>query len=173
MKVDRALIGLSFLLVWQTVLTAQIRPSDGEREHRIMFAFADSSVGWAIGEIRTGGLLKDSSRSRTLHPSVVMQTMDGGRSWDLQTVISAVDNSWKIRSFFALDRMHAWALMTQADEEKTIVLSTADGAKWKASDFTAGDVEPRVITFSDALHGWIIAGDLAADNIYSTKDGGK
>jgi len=78
----------------------------------VQFAFGDSLVGWVGGTVRTGGWKRSQADTTTvgsdsLYRSVIMKTTDGGRSWNLQTVLQSSDESVEILAMYALDAGHA------------------------------------------------------------------
>ncbi|NUM79419.1 peptidoglycan DD-metalloendopeptidase family protein [bacterium] len=150
-------------------------------ERPIAITLADEQTGWAVGSVKTGGVVKNPADSssvnvigkQNVYKTMLLKTTNGGQSWFLQTVLQSADEQIEIRALFALDAQHCWVVATKVFTDKTFILATGDGQTWKAMNFTE-DVTPKQILFTDALNGWMIGSALAqADQLFRTNDGGR
>lgn len=166
--------GVYLFLILSTPLAAQEKSST---LNGIRFSFADSLYGWGVGRLKTGGLItKDSIKNlqkRNEFRSMIVRTANGGKTWDLQTVLQSGEDAPEVKAVFALDRKHCWIAIRQNFNDKDFLLATQDGYSWKSMNFNQTDALIKKIFFTDAKNGWMIAeGMFGEDKIFKTADAG-
>ncbi|MGD9720439.1 MAG: YCF48-related protein [Pirellulales bacterium] len=121
-------------------------------------AAVDAEHAWAVGD-----------------RGVIWHTVDGGRTWRLQTT----DVDCRLSSVVFLDRQVGWAAggYTQPYTHTThgVVLRTRDGGEhWTAERKLNLPTVARV-GFFDPLHGWALGATsgLFPSGVFSTEDGGR
>lgn len=159
-----------------------VSPTIAKQDNRIdpkiiHFSFVDSLVGWAVGKVKTGGMiLKDSIKNiqkRNVYKSMIVKTSDGGNVWDLQTVIQSGEDAPEVKAVYALDNNHCWIAISQNFNDKDYILITDDGKSWKALNFVHPEIAIKKLYFTDPLNGWMLAKDMfGEDKIYRTVDAG-
>jgi photosystem II stability/assembly factor-like uncharacterized protein len=118
----------------------------------------DTVTGWALSE------------------HAVLRTTDGGIHWKNVSPPNATLTRNSIAAFSTA--FIVWIAIPRAQATSTQVLHTINSGKtWQQSTLQAAF--PKQITFSDAQHGWLLAGwrqtggAAEAVNVFRTTDGGK
>ncbi|MBL7959016.1 peptidoglycan DD-metalloendopeptidase family protein [bacterium] len=170
-------IVLSGLLVTSMLMQLAAQENPKHSMKTIHFSFADSLIGWAVGDVKTGGMVyKDSTRNaqrKNVYKSMIAKTYDGGTTWELQTVIQSGDEAPEVRAVYALDNQHCWIAIRQDFNDKDYILATEDGNTWKAMSFIHPEILIKKIIFTDVRNGWLIAEEIfGEDKIFRSADGG-
>lgn len=126
---------------------------------RLILTFIDEKMGWAVSFDR----LK------------VFRTTDGGKKWELLTLLDGEKEGLAILSLHFVDEDEGWAVGKDSfdptsHDPKGVVLHTTDGGKnWDRVVLKEDEWMYSKVWFSDKQHGWVIS----RDNVYRTDDGGK
>ena len=157
---------------------AAITQEDHSRHLKVIqFGFADSLTGWAVGRVKTGGIIsKDTTKNvqkKNVYKSMILKTTNGGQAWDLQTVIQSGEETPQIKAVYTLDNKHCWIAIRQDFNDRDYILTTDDGALWRVMNFIQPDILIKKMYFTDPKNGWMIAEEIFGDDkIYRTNDGG-
>lgn len=169
----------SLLILIIMSATVQVSAKQGSTgNYQILyFSFADSLTGWAVGRVKTGGVVyKDSVKNanrKNIYKSMILKTTDGGINWELQTVIQSGDEAPGVKAIHALDKKHCWIAISQDFSDKDFLLRTDDGHAWKAMSFDHPEIQVKQLLFTDVNNGWMLATEMfGEDKIYKTFDGG-
>ncbi|MDQ7095718.1 YCF48-related protein [Desulfosporosinus sp. PR] len=134
--------------------------SDGNTLDEVKFV--DSHEGWAIsqaGQVETNpGPVQYS----------VMQTMDGGATWNVQW--QGQQTSASGLGLWFQDAAHGFALVAD-----TLLATQNGGREWTKVSFGAGDFIPQSMSFTDAQTGGVagVNGQQNVLTVLHTSDGGK
>ncbi|MDR3602918.1 MAG: hypothetical protein P4L49_20980 [Desulfosporosinus sp.] len=138
-------------------------PLNKEESSLTFVRMVDAKIGWAS--------TKES----------ILRTVDGGENWT--DVTPQRQSGLSVSSLFCRDGQNAVLALTQESSPQIIVCWTTDsGRNWgkseinTSSNIPAGE-KPVKLSFSDAEHGWLLAGYGVAmgsefDELFQTTDGG-
>jgi photosystem II stability/assembly factor-like uncharacterized protein len=100
----------------------------------------------------------------------IYHTSDGAETW---TMLPLADNALQV---IPLPKGRVWATVSPRLNAGpvSVVRTDDDGRTWMALDFAGASVNPGVLTFGDATHGWLTATDPnGAAHLLHTTDGGQ
>ncbi len=148
--------------------------SSDSGDKTLTFGFADSLTGWAAGNVKTGGPVRDSLKRKNVYKTMVLRTKDAGTHWELQSVVQSGNEAVEVLAMHAPDDRHCWIAISRTFSDRDFILTTSDGVTWQVMDFSHHEITIKKMFFTDEKNGWLIGREVfTTDKIYRTADGGK
>ena len=127
----------------------QLRPVGMRSPGILDIYFVDTTEGWAVGGIGTGGI------------STILYTENGGTKWE-KVVNPSDKHLWGV---YFVDSEHGWVVGEEGE-----ILHTRDGGKQWVRQNSNAEQPLFAVHFADLMHGWIVGTNGL---ILHTADGGQ